>query len=234
MAGDVTRARKYYERALETEPTAGVAIDFARFLELRGELDRAEAAFRRAIELAPNDAYPVRQYARFLEETLGDLDAAESQYLRAVTLGPSDALTLAWFARFLERHRNDDLRAAHYHLRAARAEPDRARRWADVVRFLLARGLVDEALGSLRRWLERASADDDDAPLAEAYFYGLVYLPEAERKPCFEKLKALLADEGAPVGRWDPDPHVAWVKKAGRPDAPWIERLAARLRERMR
>jgi len=115
-----------------------------------------------------------------------------------------------------------------------RAEPDRARRWAAVVRFLLARELVEQALGSLRRWIERARPGEADASLAEACFYGLVYFPsEDERRPCFEKLKALLADEGADVGRWDPDPHVAHVRRSGRPDAPWIERLASRLRARM-
>ncbi|MBZ0119705.1 MAG: hypothetical protein K8H88_22140, partial [Sandaracinaceae bacterium] len=139
--------------------------------------------------------------------------------------------TLSWLARFLERRRSDDLRAMHYHLRAARAEPERAARWAAVVRFLLARGLIGELQPSLRRWIERAKADDEQAPLAEACFYGVVYLPEPERAACFDRLKALVAGE-APMGSWDPAPHVEHVKKERRSDAPWIERMAKVIRER--
>ena len=196
-------------------------------------LEGAASLFERAVELAPDDVYPLRQYARFLEDTRGDLDAAEAQYLRAVAFAPHDAMTLSWYARFLERRRSDDLRAAQYHLRAARAEPDRAERWAAVVRFLLERGLVEEASHSLRRWLERARPDDGGAPLCEAYFYGLVYLPEDERGVCFEKLKGLVA-EGADPGRWDPEPHLERLRRSTRPDKPWVERLARVLVDRMR
>jgi len=230
---DPSRARRFYERAVAAEPTPEVVVDYARFLELtHGDEAKAEEEFRRAIELAPGDVYPARQYARFLEDTRGDADAAEAQYLRALSIAPSDPLTLGWFGRFLERRRGDDLRAAHYYLQAARAEPARAYRWATVVRFLVRRELFEEAHGSLRRWLERAEPGDDLAPRAEALFYGLVYLPEGERGACFERLKALLA-ENAPLGRWDPEAHIAHARAEGRADAPWVARLARVIRERM-
>ncbi|MCA9604393.1 MAG: hypothetical protein KC619_02290, partial [Myxococcales bacterium] len=171
--------------------------------------------------------------ARFLEEVRGDVDAAEDAYLRAVERSPHDALTLDAYARFLERRREDDLRAASLYLRAARAEPERAGRWAVVVRFLLQRGLVDEALGSLRRWIDRADPRDEFASQAEASFYGLVYFPdEEERATCFERLKSLLAED-ADLGRWDPTPHLEHLHESGRPDVPWVERLAATLVEHM-
>jgi hypothetical protein len=40
--------------------------------------------------------------------------------------------------------------------------------------------------------------------------------------------------EEVDVGRWDPEPHLARLRESGRPDRPWIERMAAVLRERMR
>jgi Tfp pilus assembly protein PilF len=230
------RAETYFRRALGVEPTVEVAVDFARFLERRrGDADGAAEAFERALDLDPESSYPARQYARFLEDSIGDLDAAEAQYEQAVSRDPRDALTLAWFARFLERRRGDDLRAAQFHLRAARAEPERARYWAELARFLLARGLIDEAQGSLRRWLERAASPgvtDPDAPFAEACFLGLAYLPATERAECFERLKALLA-EPTPLGEWDPEPHLEFVRASRRADAPWVERLARVLRDRM-
>ncbi|MCB9592351.1 MAG: tetratricopeptide repeat protein [Sandaracinaceae bacterium] len=230
---DRERAEKYWRRALEADPSPDVVVDYARALEATRP-DEAERLLRLAIERSPDDVYPLRQYARFLEEVREDVDEAELWYARAVERAPADALSLDAYARFLERRREDDLRAASHYLRAARAEPERAGRWAVVVRFLLERGLVDEALGSLRRWIDRATPRDEFAPVAEASFYGLVYFPhEGERAACFDRLKALLADE-ADLGRWDPAPHLEHLRESGRPDVPWVERLASTLVDRMR
>lgn len=230
--GQRERAKMYYERAMEAAPSPDVVIDHARFAERTRPAD-AEALYHRAVELAPDDAYPLRQLARFYEDVTGDYDEAEAQYGKAVSLAPEEALTLDAYARFLEHRREDDLRAARFYLRAARAEPDRATRWAVVVRFLLERDLAPEATGSLRRWIERAGPSDEFATLAEASFCGLVYLPEEdERAACFERLKKLLA-EGAQLGRWDVEPHLAFLRGSARPDAPWVERLAQTLTNRM-
>ena len=230
---DPARAEKYWRRAVQAQPGADVLVDYSRALEA-DRPEEARSLLLRAIKSAPDDAYPRRQYARFLEEIAEDLDAAEAQYKQAVESAPTDALTLDAYARFLERRREDDLRAASYYLRAARAEPERAARWAVVVRFLLARGLVEESHGSLRRWIARADERDAFSPAAEALFCGLVYLPEeAERSDCFDKLKGLLADNAA-IGRWDPAAHFAYLEGTGRPDVVWVERLAATLSQRMR
>jgi tetratricopeptide (TPR) repeat protein len=230
--GEIERAAAYYSRALLAGAPPEVAVDHARFLE-RGlrDLDAAEGAFRTAVRRAPKDPFPVRQYARFLEESRGDIDGAEAQYLRAVTLAPADPLTLTWYARFLERVRQDDLRAAHYLVRAARAEPTSAKRWAAVVRFLVARGLSDEARPSLLRWRERLPAGDP--AWAEVDFLGLVLLDTAEaRAGCFDALKAGLA-EGRQVGPFDPGPALALLAARGRGDTPFVRRMARVLRERM-
>jgi len=230
---DSERAERYWRRAIAADASPDVLIDYARFLESRRP-DEAERLIQRAIAASPDDIYPVRQHARFLEDVRDDLDAAESEYRRAVDRAPNDALTLDAYARFLERRRGDDLRAASFYLRAARAEPARANRWAVVVRFLLERGLVEEALGSLRRWIGRAGPRDEFASLAEASFYGLVYFTDSdERASCFDRLKALLADDER-VGRWDPMSHLPYLHASGRSDVRWIERLASRLVERMR
>ncbi|MCZ7685640.1 MAG: hypothetical protein M5U28_45425 [Sandaracinaceae bacterium] len=140
-------------------------------------------------------------------------------------------MTLAWFARFLERRREDDLRAAHYYLRAARAEPDRARRWAAVVRFLLARGLVEEARASLRRWLDARARTTETRRWSRRASTGSSTSRRASGG-VLRAAQALLAEE-ADVGSWDPEPHLAHVRASGRADARWVERLASVIRERM-
>lgn len=227
------RAEKFWRRALGADAGPDVLVDYARAIEA-ARPDEAERLYHAAVEASPDDVYPLRQYARFLEDVREDADGAESAYARALARAPSDALTHDAYARFLERRRQDDLRAASHYLRAARAEPERAGRWAVVVRFLLERGLVDESLGSLRRWIERAGPHEEFASLAEASFLGLVYFPaEDERAGCFERLKQLLGAE-ADLGRWDPAPHLAHLRASGRADVPWVERLTATLVEHMR
>ena len=227
--GEPERAEQYYRRALSTEPTAEVAVDYGRFLEARGEIELAQARFEFAAELAPRSAYPVRQLARFLDETLGDPDAADVEYRRATAIAPNDPLTLSWYARFLDARREDYAGAAIHFRRAALAEPDNASRWGALCRFLIAHRSMGEAREALRRWLD---ADEPERGSAEPSFLGVVYLDEPERAACFERLKRQLRD-GEPIERFDPSPHLEHVRAQERADAPWVERIARVLVERM-
>ncbi len=100
-------------------------ILFARALcaERKGDLDAAEAFYRRATGLDPREPRAHIAFAAFLAERRGDLDAAEAQYEAGRQATPNAAALLTAFARFVGSARKDRDRADALHRRAIEAEP---------------------------------------------------------------------------------------------------------------
>ena len=64
---------------------ASSLVDYAWLLEnVRGDYDRAEEMYKRAIEADPDHANNLGNYAVFLKNARRDYDRAEEMYKRAV------------------------------------------------------------------------------------------------------------------------------------------------------
>ncbi len=73
----------------------------------RKDYEEAERLYRRAVEVAPNDAKTVCQLARFLTRTGKDAGEAEPLFRRALELDPNDARINCTFAMYLKHDRKD-------------------------------------------------------------------------------------------------------------------------------
>ena len=64
---------------------ASSLVDYAWLLEsVRGDYDRAEEMYKRAIEADPAHAYSLRKYAHFLQYVRHNYDRAEEMYRRFI------------------------------------------------------------------------------------------------------------------------------------------------------
>ncbi len=153
--GDVERAESAIIRAMTIDPDISeVQYTLGLYYWLRYEPGSGEA-FRRAVELNPNNADALEAYAKWIWHQL-DADQPEQYYLRALELDP---MSIARFA---------DL-ATFYGMSGRRAEargvvasildrfPD-ANAYQIVARTLELTGDVDEAIG----WALRAREVDPD------------------------------------------------------------------------
>lgn len=99
---DYEKAAESYAKQLQNEETAGVNNLLGLVLQETGRYEESERAFRRAMEMAPQDpAYPANLAALCLLR--GDLPGAEEGYLRALQLPCEKAGTTARLRRDLAR-----------------------------------------------------------------------------------------------------------------------------------
>jgi Tfp pilus assembly protein PilF len=89
---------------------------------VRGDHDRAQDLYERAIETDPTDADILNNYATFLADVSGDHDRAQELYERAIALAPTDATKLHNYAIFLSDERGDYGRADELYERAIEAD----------------------------------------------------------------------------------------------------------------
>lgn len=86
---------------------------YANFCKTRGLLERAEVHYLYSLDLNPNYAGCLADYAKFLAEA-NELHAANRFFMRAVQLAPSSVDILIDFAMFLYRFLKDTLRATQF------------------------------------------------------------------------------------------------------------------------
>lgn len=113
-SGSFTRARGYFEQALERDPTYAEAwsglsdaydqLIWARALPSGEAYPRARAAAERALELNPDLAEAHASLARSLTSYYWDSEAAERHFRRAIELDPSDAQAHRTYAAHLRNH----------------------------------------------------------------------------------------------------------------------------------
>ena len=70
---------------------------------MRGEHDRAEDLYERAIAADPDNANNLGNYATFLTDVRGEHDRAEDLYEQAIAADPDKANNLGNYATFLHR-----------------------------------------------------------------------------------------------------------------------------------
>lgn len=184
-AGQVSNfhnAEKMMRRAVEMDAEdAVVAYSEAVLAERQGDLDRAEAAFERAIARDPREMRAQLAYAQFLKDRRRDLEAADAQHQRAIAASPDLAEPLSAYAMFLEEVRGDADAAEGRHREAIELEPYNPLVLAAFAEHLgRRREMIDEAdalfrdalrlspraariLRAYGRFLDRARGDADNA-----------------------------------------------------------------------
>jgi tetratricopeptide (TPR) repeat protein len=95
---------------------------YANFCKSRGLLERAEVHYLYSLDLDPNYALCLADYAKFLAEA-GELHPATRFFQRAVQVAPASVTILIDYAMFLYRFLKDTVRAGQY-LEKAIASPD--------------------------------------------------------------------------------------------------------------
>lgn len=95
---------------------------YANFCKNRGLMERAEVHYLYSLDLDPNYALCLSDYAKFLAES-GELHPATRFFQRAVQVAPTSVNILIDFAMFLYRHLKDPVRAAQ-HFEKAMNSPD--------------------------------------------------------------------------------------------------------------
>src|SRR5205807_2580103 len=138
-------AKKYYERAVQLDPSAGeVRSGYAYLLERLGRADEARAEYENAIRLSPKSARLFYTYAAFLDKK-GELDAAIAQYQRALQVDPNLADAHSELATALFT-KGDLPRAEAHYLEAARLDPKRADIHSNFGSLLLREGKTSQAI----------------------------------------------------------------------------------------
>jgi tetratricopeptide (TPR) repeat protein len=95
---------------------------YANFCRARGLTERAEVHYLYSLDLDPNYALCLADYAKFLAES-GDIHHANRFFMRAVQVAPSSVTILIDFAMFLYRFLKDTTRASQF-LEKAVNSPD--------------------------------------------------------------------------------------------------------------
>ena len=153
---DVTRAKEYFEQALQLDPGyarawAGLAgvYQLARQQGLPGALPAWRAAVEQALALGPNLADSHVRAAQYYW-WLGDRDAAEAHSKRAIALNPSDPLVLGAAAgrAFSRGHWSE---AIALQRRAVAVDPLSAIGHNNLAAFLMTLGEWDEAVTEFSR-----------------------------------------------------------------------------------
>jgi len=127
----------------------------------------AEAEFKRAIELDPNNAIFRVVYADFLSTQERFTDAmAQAQH--AQELDPISVYVSSALAKVFYNARQYD-RALEGYRQMLELDPDSTRGRRDLGRILLQRGQYDEAIDALRQVVARKSDPDFISDLAHAY-----------------------------------------------------------------
>jgi Flp pilus assembly protein TadD len=83
----------------------------------------AEALFKRALLLQPNNAIALAGLASIMENLHGDLDTAEELYVKALEVNRDDVSLLTHYALFVRDVRKDTNKARSFLLEALKRNP---------------------------------------------------------------------------------------------------------------
>lgn len=138
LESDLAKRTQIYIDGLAALPKSPwMSVYAAKFFAQNPETrDRAEALYRQAEELAPNDASILGSYANFLRIDRKDIDAAEVLYKRAIEADPKNASNLGNYAVFLRNNRKDIDATEAMYKRAIAADPKEAGNLGNYAVFL--------------------------------------------------------------------------------------------------
>jgi len=209
-----------FMEAMHLEENANSIGNVALAAQKAGHRDEAEAMYKRAIELAPNDADFLGNYANFLTGVRGKHDAAEEMYKRTIKADPKHAYNLANYAIFLMKQGRHDA-AEEMHKRSIKADPHSANILGNYAHFLLAQGRL-EGKNMLSKALDLPS-DHRDLPV-ELNFYRFAHFPD-ESEDALSELKRLLLG-GVRSKGWHLTANVKRAIEDGHPNPELLQALA--------
>lgn len=150
----VAKAKECAEKSLELDPASGEAYGVLAYLSFRFEWnwERAEQAFRKAIELNPSNARIHESYALFLAIMNRNEEAIE-QMERAVELDTLSPSVQAGLGRILDMVGRPD-EAVRQLKTTIEQNPDYAEAYFSLGMAYASLGEMDEGLASVRRAIE--------------------------------------------------------------------------------
>ncbi len=120
---------------------------------MRKDYQGAERLYRKALELAPNDANNNSLFALFMESVRKDYEEAERLYRQALVLDPNDATNIGSFAVFIVKVHKDYQGAERLYRKALELDPSNANNIGNFAQFLGVRDRPDEAYDlAIRAW----------------------------------------------------------------------------------
>jgi tetratricopeptide (TPR) repeat protein/2-polyprenyl-3-methyl-5-hydroxy-6-metoxy-1,4-benzoquinol methylase len=181
--GETAAAIEHYQRALALQPNLTEAhINLGVMLAAAGQLDEALTHYRRALEIDPNQPEAHTNLANALMSQ-GHLEQAAVHCARALALKPDSPEMHNNFGILLAAQGKDEEAGRHFE-QALTLKPDFIDPFNNLARVLLGRGLVDPALGVLRRALDASATHETKGLLAQC----LRSLPRAPDTPDFREL----------------------------------------------
>lgn len=178
-------AKKAATRAMELDDTlAECHLSLAK-VRWWGDWDSAgaESAFRRALEINPNDTHARREYARFLTQ-LGRFDEALAEIRQAQQLDPLSAHvihTLGWISYYARQY---DQAIAAYR-QALSLDPNNASARYHLGLALAQKGMMEDAIAELERAID---LKDDYGYVSDL---GYVYALAGNRGEALKRLAQL-------------------------------------------
>jgi Tfp pilus assembly protein PilF len=153
---DPDSAEHVYEEGIRTNDDARLVGSYAWFLtSVRGEHDRAQALYERALDTDPNNAAVRGGYALFLTSVRGEHDQAQALYERALEADPNNTSILGNYALFLTSVRGEHDQAQALYERALETDPNNTSILGNYAIFLAAvRNEEDRAQELFERALE--------------------------------------------------------------------------------
>lgn len=145
-------AQQVMERAARVAPSdPEVAFARAVLAEQKGDLDDAEAHYRKAIDSAPGHVDAQIAFAGFLQKHRGDLDEAERVLRAAIEIAPYRSAPSIAYGRFLASARKDWGKAEQMLRDAVAAEPFDAQALAALAEHLAPRAEFAQEVEDLFR-----------------------------------------------------------------------------------
>jgi len=145
------------DKAIQLDPGNAEAYAALARSNYRDDFKTILGLFEKAYELAPNSADVLNFYADFMM-TLGDFNAAERLEKRALELDPLAAVhysDIAFVVFSLDRHEE----GLNYGRTSASLAPDSPERSDPLITGLIANGLYDEAIQTIRHFEQQPDSD---------------------------------------------------------------------------
>lgn len=119
---DLDLALNDLQAAMVADPAnSRICVNAANLFRKRGELDKAEGMYRRAIDLNPREGQAFNNLAYLIAERGGDLADAEALAKKALLLEPTNPVSLDTLGFILQRQGRFDEAVAHLEQANARA-----------------------------------------------------------------------------------------------------------------
>ena len=141
--GEFQESLIHRQIVVRMEPAGWSYQGLANTLDALKKYDKADAAYAKALQLAPNNALFWQTWGNSLRHA-GRQEEAQAKFAQALTLNPRDGIAWDEWGRSLEVEQNLDQALAKYR-NAIRASPGEKCGYEDAARVLKLLGRTDEA-----------------------------------------------------------------------------------------